>query len=254
LSARVSTQQATRGGAVRRDLRTMTARSEGPDVSHQERPRRRPSRFVRRARTHAAIAAGSVVATALMFASVKSDDAVFKASMATAYVALALFAITLAFGPAAALRHRRYPVSTDIRRDFGIWSGIFALVHVAVGLQVHMRGKMWEYFAHASGGSVLPRLDPFGLANYAGLAATVIFAALLVTSNDMSLRRLGASGWQRIHGLTNWALTLTALHGVAYQWIEKRPWAFVFLFAALALLSIGPRLSRSRRVARPIED
>jgi methionine sulfoxide reductase heme-binding subunit len=170
--------------------------------------------------------------------------------MATAYVALSLFAITLAFGPMTELRGRRYPVSTDIRRDFGIWSGILALVHVAIGLQVHMRGKMWEYFAHDTHDSILPRLDPFGLANYTGLVATVIFAALLVTSNDVSLRRLGVGRWQRIHRLANWALGLTAIHGIAYQWTEKRPWTFVAIFAALLLVSLGPRITRANREAR----
>jgi methionine sulfoxide reductase heme-binding subunit len=210
--------------------------------------------LVRRARAHLSIAAGTVMATALMFAWVKSDDPMFRASMATAYVALALFAVTLAFGPATALRGHRYPVSTDIRRDFGIWSGILALAHVAIGLQVHMRGKMWEYFAQASRGVLLPRLDPFGLANYTGLAATLIFAVLLATSNDLSLRRLGAGRWQRIHGLANWAVALTLLHGVAYQWIEKRPWTFVVLFAALSLSSIAPRISRSRKRTGPTTD
>jgi DMSO/TMAO reductase YedYZ heme-binding membrane subunit len=188
-----------------------------------------------------------VVATALVFLAVDSEDPVFRASMATAYVALALFAITLAFGPVAALRGQRYPVSTDSRRDFGIWCGVLALAHVVIGLQVHMRGKMWEYFVHSSHGSVLPRFDPFGLANYAGLAATVIIAALLLTSNDMSLRRLRVDGWQRIHRLANWGLALTAVHGVAYQWVEKRPWAFVTVFAALLIASLGPRVARARR-------
>jgi sulfoxide reductase heme-binding subunit YedZ len=194
------------------------------------------------------------MAGALVFASVRSDDAVFRASMATAYVALALFVITLAFGPVASLRGRRYPVTTDIRRDFGIWSGAFTLAHVAIGLQVHMRGKMWEYFAHSSHGSVLPRVDPFGLANYAGLAATLLFVVLLVTSNDASLRRLGGSRWQRIHRLADWALILTLVHGAAYQWIEKRPWAFVILFVALTLSSIGPRFFRGRKAVESAEN
>ena len=228
----------------------MTESITEPGGRSHERSRRRPSRFARRARTHLAVAAGSGITTALVFASITSDDAVFKASMATAYVALALFAVTLAFGPVAALRGRRYPVSTDVRRDFGIWSGILALVHVVIGLQVHMRGKMWEYFAHESRGWVLPRFDPFGLANYTGLVATAIFAALLVTSNDLSLRRLGVGRWQRIHRLTNWALGLTAIHGIAYQWTEKRPWAFVAIFVALLLVSLGPRVTRARREAR----
>jgi len=211
---------------------------------------RRPSRFVRRVRTHVAVGAGSLAATAFVFALVQSEDAVFRASMATAYVALALLAITLLFGPVAALQGQRYPLSTDIRRDFGIWSGILAVVHVVIGLQVHMRGKMWEYFAHASQGTLLPRFDPFGLANYAGLAATVILVALLVTSNDASLRRLGADRWRKVHALASWGLFLTVLHGAAYQAIEKRVWAFVAVFALLAIPTTALRIRERRYPSR----
>jgi sulfoxide reductase heme-binding subunit YedZ len=168
--------------------------------------------------------------------------------MATAYVALGLFAATLAFGPIAALRGRRYPVSTDIRRDFGIWSGLLALAHVIVGLQVHMRGKMWEYFARVGHGVAVPRIDPFGLANYAGLVATLIILALLATSNDASLRTMGATRWRRLHRLATAALILTLLHGAAYQWIEHRAWAYVVVFALLALCTVVPRTARPRGI------
>ena len=168
--------------------------------------------------------------------------------MATAYVALLLFAITLAFGPYAALRGRRYPVSSDIRRDFGIWSGIVAVAHVVAGLQVHLRGKMWEYFLRPTKGLLLPRIDPFGAANYAGLVAAMIFVALLVTSNDASLRRLGTRRWQLLHGLIAWALILTVLHGAVYQMIENRWWGLVVLLFVLAGGAVWPRLLRARKM------
>jgi len=126
---------------------------------------------MRRGRNHVALGAASLSATWAVFAATESDDPVFRGSIATAYVALGLFIITIAFGPYVALRGRRYPVSTDIRRDFGIWSALVAILHVIVGLQVHLRGKMWEYFVHPIKGVLLPRIDPFGAANYTGLAA-----------------------------------------------------------------------------------
>ena len=156
---------------------------------------------MRRVRDHLTLGAGSLVATSAVFAAIESDDPVFRASIATAYVALGLFLVTLAFGPYAALRGRRYPVSTDIRRDFGIWTALVAIVHVVVGLQVHLRGKMWEYFVRPMKGVLLPRIDPFGVANYTGLTAGLILIALLVTSNDASLRRLGTERWRSVHAL-----------------------------------------------------
>src|SRR5690242_1305409 len=119
-------------------------------------------RRTRRVRNHVALGVVSLGATWAVFAGVHSDDPVFRASLATAYVALGLFIVTLGFGPYAALKGRRYPVSTDIRRDFGIWSALIAIVHVVVGLQVHLRGKMWEYFVHPVKGALLPRIDAFG--------------------------------------------------------------------------------------------
>lgn len=224
----------------------MTGSASDAKTAEGERSGRRPSRLVRRIRTHVAVGAGSLAATAFLFALVQSDDAVFRASMATAYVALALLAVTLLFGPITALRGHRYPLSTDLRRDFGIWSGILAVAHVVVGLQVHMRGKMWEYFAHESKGMMLPRFDPFGLANYTGLGATLILVVLLVTSNDASLRRLGAERWRKVHALASWGLVLTVLHGAAYQAIEKRVWAFVLVFVLLAIPTAALRI-RERR-------
>jgi DMSO/TMAO reductase YedYZ heme-binding membrane subunit len=109
---------------------------------------------------------------------------------------------------------------------------------------------MWEYFAHASQGMLLPRFDPFGLANYTGLAATVILVALLVTSNDASLRHLGADRWRKVHALASWGLALTLLHGAAYQAIEKRAWAFVLVFALLAIPTVALRVAERRYPAR----
>src|SRR6185295_5484217 len=153
------------------------------------RAHRRSSRFARRVRNHVALGVASTATTAVIFASLDSSDPTFGASIATAYVALVLLAITLAFSPIAALRGRRYQVSTDLRRDMGIWAALVAVAHVVVGLQVHLRGKMWEYFVHPIKGVMLPRFDPFGAANYSGLAAALLLVVLLATSNDASLRR-----------------------------------------------------------------
>lgn len=207
---------------------------------------------MRRVRRHVLLGAGSFAAIALVFGIIPSDDPIFQASMATAYVALGLLAVTLAFGPVASLRGRRYPVSTDIRRDYGIWSAIVALVHVVVGLQVHLRGKMHEYFVQQLGVVPLPRADAFGVANYAGAVAGLILVALLVTSNDMSLRRLGTDRWRTVHALASWGLVLTLLHGAVYQAVEKRAWSFVLAFAVLAFATTGLRLWAHRHAHQRI--
>jgi sulfoxide reductase heme-binding subunit YedZ len=204
---------------------------------------------MRRVRNHVALGAASLGGTWALFAAIASDDPVFRASIATAYVALGLLIITLAFGPYAALRGRRYPVSADVRRDFGIWCGLVAIVHVVVGLQVHLRGKMWEYFVHRVKGVVLPRIDAFGAANYTGLAAALILVALLATSNDASLRGLGTKRWRSLHTLVTWGLVLTLIHAVTYQFIETRRWEIVVLLLVLSVAVVWVRIAGGRRVA-----
>jgi sulfoxide reductase heme-binding subunit YedZ len=215
------------------------------------RVNRRPPRLVRRLRNHVALGAASAAATGALFGAIQSEDTRFRVSMATAYVALLLFAVTLAFGPVAAFRSHRYPVTTDIRRDVGIWAGLMAVAHVVIGLQVHLRGKMWEYFVLPWRGVFLPRIDGFGIANYIGGVATILFIVLLATSNDASFRRLGARKWQRVHQTVAWTLSLTLLHAALFQWVEKRQLSIVVAFVLVSVLLVVMRVAayRARRDA-----
>src|SRR5262245_25339198 len=51
-------------------------------------------------------------------------------TVATGSVGVGLLAVTLLLGPANLLLRRRNPVSTYLRRDVGIWTAIFSIVHV----------------------------------------------------------------------------------------------------------------------------
>jgi methionine sulfoxide reductase heme-binding subunit len=57
----------------------------------------------------------------------------------------------------------------------------------------------------------------FGLANYTGLGAAVLFLILLALSNDFSLRALGVRSWKSAQRWRYLAFGLTVVHGVAYQ-------------------------------------
>ena len=157
--------------------------------------------------------------------------------MATAYTGLIFLAASLWLGPWNVLRQRPNPISFDLRRDAGIWTGFLAILHTAIGLTVHLRGRMWMYF--------FKRLHPFqlqntlfGFANFTGLGAALLFLMLLAISNDFSLRTLGTRRWKSLQRWTYAALILTAIHSVAYQLIEKRHLAWVFLFTAL-MIAVG---------------
>lgn len=152
-----------------------------------------------------------------------------RASFATAYPALILLVATLLIGPLNVLLRRRNPVSVDLRRDVGIWAGILAVAHTAIGQNVHLRGRPWLYYVYQKSEhhSFPIRHDVFGMSNYTGALCTLLVLLLLATSNDWSLRRLGAAQWKKLQRWNYAAFALLAIHAVGYEeGIEhqKLPW------------------------------
>lgn len=192
-------------------------------------------------RHHAVLGAATCAAVALLYWTRPYKDAISRASFATAYPALALLALTLAIGPWRVLMRRRASaVSTDLRRDVGIWAGVVSVVHAVVGQCVHLRGRPWLYYVygpteHHHG----MRHDLFGLANYTGLLGTLLVIALLATSNDLSLRRLGAAAWKKLQRWNYAVFALVAVHAFAFQGVEKQKAGWVTLTAACVVAALG---------------
>lgn len=175
---------------------------------------------------------------------VHSDRVVQRWSLATAYVALALIAATLATGPWAVLQGRRHPTSSDLRRDLGIWAGAFSLAHFVFGLQVHMKSRYFYWFRPMNGSRLpRPRMDAFGLTNDIGVLAVVIVVVLLAISNDVSLRRLGATRWKKIQQWNYWYLGLVIVHAAIYELSEKRTIGLVLLGFAIAAGTVALQLA-----------
>jgi sulfoxide reductase heme-binding subunit YedZ len=168
-------------------------------------------------------------------------DAVTRASFATAYPALLLLALTLLTGPLNTLMRRRNPISSDLRRDIGIWAGIFSIAHSVIGQCVHLRGRPWLYYIYdARQGHWFPmRHDLFGFANYAGLAGTLIVMALLASSNDYSLRRLGTPGWKKLQRWNYAVFALVAAHAVGYVVIEKQKLPFDLVISIAIAVTVA---------------
>lgn len=162
-------------------------------------------------------------------------------SMASAYAGLFLLAATLTIGPWNKLRGRANPVSSYLRRDIGIWAGMLGIVHVILGLQVHMDGKFWLYFLPPPDATYhFPlRIDAFGLTNYAGLMAGLLLLMLLALSNNASLRALGAVRWKRLQRWNYAVAALVVVHGAVYQLLEKRAMGFVLLFGITVTLAFA---------------
>ena len=164
-----------------------------------------------------------------------------RASFATAYPALALLAATLLIGPWNVLRRKPNPVSSDLRRDLGIWAGILGVLHAAVGQFVHLRGRPWLYYVYGPGEHHHGmRHDLFGLANYTGALGALLLAMLFATSNDFSLRRLGTGKWKQLQRWNYAVFALVAVHSFAFQGVEKQKqlWVVTAAFCVAAALSL----------------
>lgn len=187
------------------------------------------------------IGLASVICILMLWLLIESPNATFRLSMATAYTGLFLLVATLLTGPVNLLKSQANPLSTDLRRDLGIGAAAVSLVHVVVGLQVHLGGKAWLYFLYPrSETHLLPfRYDPFGVANYTGLVATLIAVLLLAISNDLSLRLLGGKRWKAIQRWNYGLFGLVALHAIAYQLIEKRSQPYPLILTGALLLAIA---------------
>src|SRR5216117_3799144 len=146
---------------------------------------------------HLPLAVASGACCLLVFALADSKYLPFRLSMATAYTSASLLGVTLVLGALKVLRGETSPLSTDWRRDAGIWAALFGVAHVVIGLQVHAPGRMWTYFVYpAEQTRSFPlRLDSFGWANHLGFLAGLLLILLLLLSNDWSLARLGARRW-----------------------------------------------------------
>ena len=204
-------------------------------------------------RHHLLIAVVTCVALLAGYALTVSKNPVFRWSMATGYVGLVLLVATLVTGPLDVVRRRPNPVSTDLRRDLGIWAGLLAIAHFLIGWQVHMKHRYLYWLREVEEtGRLTPRTDLFGFGNYTGLLAVLIVLLLLVLSNDYCLRKLGTRRWKALQRWNYALFALVAAHGVAYQVIEKRIAPFVVAFAALSLVAIVAQLVGFRRLRPPL--
>jgi len=179
---------------------------------------------------------------AYLFATmVEARDTIQMLSISTAYVSFLFFAAALVVAPVRMMLGQSIGVSNGLRRNFGIWAGVFAIAHVVAGLGVHFDGKIWLYFVYPpEANKLIPlRYGMFGLTNYLGLFATIAISVLLVISNNYSMRRLGPARWKRIQRLAYPLFAATVLHGLIYQTIENRFVGLMALVVAVTFVVIG---------------
>jgi sulfoxide reductase heme-binding subunit YedZ len=191
----------------------------------------------RRVVRHTTLAALFVSGTLLLYFVASDGPPVQRLSISTAYIGLAFLAATLLISPLNQRRRQPTPVSTNLRRDIGVWAAIGGILHTVVGLQVHMRGEIVRYFVPDSGWRGVPRgTVAFLCANYTGLAATLILALLLAISNDVALRTLGTARWKRIQRWNYYLFALVAVHGMLYLALDKASWFLIAPFVLVVAL------------------
>jgi len=173
------------------------------------------------------------------------------ASFVTAYAGLGLLVTALVIGPLNLLRRQPNPTSTDLRRDVGIWAGLFGTAHTVAGFQVHMHGELRRYFSVAFSG-VGARI--FVAANLLGLIAVVLLIVLVSISNDVALRRFGAARWKALQRVTYIVMVAVALHGAMYQIVERRRWPLSLIFSLLIVAAAAMQWAgaRARKIKREL--
>ncbi len=192
-------------------------------------------------RHHLPLLVLTLASVAVLYATRPYKDILSRASFASAYPALGLLTVTLLIGPWNVLRRRPNPVSSDLRRDIGIWAGILSIVHTAVGQCVHLRGRPWLYYVYGATEHhhrFPVRHDLFGVANYTGAFGVLVVIALLAMSNDYSLRALGTQSWKQLQRWNYVLFMLVAIHAFGYQGIEKQEISWITTVTACIAITI----------------
>ena len=139
-------------------------------------------------------------------------------------VSLVLMLHALLVGPLA----KSWPASTRFRpwrRETGIWSAIFALIHTLLVFDGWFRWDLMRMlgfdFIAALGRTA--RIEPgFGLSNLVGLVGLAWLLILAATSFDRAVRKLGGSGWKWLHTGAYVAFYLVVLHTAYFLFMHYK--------------------------------
>lgn len=174
---------------------------------------------------------------------------------ATADASFLLLTATMAIGPAARLwspLRRLIP----IRREFGIYTFVLALVHTLIifdGWVEWSFARLFGFEFHPGLGYFVMLQHGFGLANAIGLVALIYGLVLALTSADRAVRLLGGATWKFIQSAAYvfWALVVahTAyflyVHFLDFHRATPEPNPLQAWFTGLIVLVLALRISAS---------
>lgn len=181
---------------------------------------------------HVAVLIASALTVSAFFLTRMDWDIEMRTWRAFGDAAIVLLFVTLSLGPAARV-WRSLGRALPWRRETGIWSALFALVHTTLIFNGWLRwdwGRLLGYEFVPELGRVA-RLEPgFGLANVVGVVALIWALMLAATSSDRAVRFLGPAGWKWLHHGAYVVFYLAVLH-TAY---------FLFMHFTLSFHRVPP--------------
>ncbi len=124
------------------------------------------------------------------------------------------------------------------RRALGVLTFVYVALHFTIWIVLDLQFRWAEI-----GADLVKR--PYLII---GFAAFLMMVPLAVTSNNLSVRRLGAGLWNRLHWLTYPAVLLGAVH---FLWQAKtyQPKPMTYLGIVAALLAVRAVRSLRKRLA-----
>ncbi|WP_151719903.1 protein-methionine-sulfoxide reductase heme-binding subunit MsrQ [Gemmobacter serpentinus] len=128
------------------------------------------------------------------------------------------------------------------RRQIGVLAFVYAGLHLFVWVTLDLQFRWSEI-----GNDLVKR--PYIIL---GMAAFLMLLPLALTSNNLSIRRMGAAAWQRLHRLVYPAALLAAAH---FIWVMKawaaEPMIYLALITGLLGLRLVPRSRPAQRARVP---
>jgi methionine sulfoxide reductase heme-binding subunit len=118
------------------------------------------------------------------------------------------------------------------RRQLGLVAFAYVVLHFTAWLTIDM-GLRW--------GQIIPDLYKRWYI-LIGMSALLLLTPLAVTSNNWSIRKLGAQNWNRLHKLAYWAVGLGMVH---FLLVGKVYTIEVLTYATILILLLAVRIYRN---------
>lgn len=180
----------------------------------------------------------------------EAAEAIARLSLLTAWLCFVLLAAALCIGPWRVLQGGQPALNYLLRRDFGIWAALTALAHLLAATAVVMTPVYYGRYINGPDNQPLSafigQLSTISIVS--GYLIGIACLLLLLVSNNLALRVLGARRWKSLQRWSYSLFALTAAHGVAFQYIEVRTGMWLIALSLGSLIVLALQLAGRRAV------